>query len=81
VTSHYAGRVWAINVNGDDARPEVLAIEGGVPRALDIGVHRHLDPPGPGVIRDLRWSDPADRHHIAELFGDAWELERIPHPY
>jgi len=81
VTSHYDGRVWAINVNGDDARPEVLAIEGGVPRALDIGVHRHLDPPGPGVIRDLRWSDPADRHLIAELFGDAWELERIPHPY
>jgi hypothetical protein len=81
VMARYAGRVWAINVNGDDARPEVLAIEGGVPRALDIGVHRHLDPPGPGVTRDLRWLDPADRHLVTEVFRDAWNLEKIPHPY
>ncbi|MFN7270738.1 MAG: metallophosphoesterase [Gammaproteobacteria bacterium] len=81
VTAHFAGRVWAINVNDDDARPEVLLIERGVPRALDIGVRRGIDPLGAGTVRDLRWSDPADRHLVAEVFRYSWAMERIPHPY
>ena len=78
----YEGRVYAVDVNHDEARPQVLLFKDGVPGVLDTGVRRTLHP-APEVMRtrDFSLLDGGDRRLLAAMYHGFHRIADIPHPY
>jgi len=75
------GRVYAVDVNDDEALPEVLVYDKGVPSVVDIGVPRRLDTAAAMRTREFSLFDAGDRHLLGEMFGAYRELSAVPQPY
>jgi hypothetical protein len=76
----YGGRVMAIDVNDDQARPEALVYVDGVPTIVDIGVARGLpdrDARG-SKRRRFRLLSPDDWCLLIDMGRAFWTLSRIP---
>jgi hypothetical protein len=81
VHSVRGGRVWAVDVNHDEAAPEVLVYENGVPRVVDIGVKRNIHARAGAGSRGFSLFDPADRALLLAMCGDFRRLSALPYPY
>lgn len=82
VTALHGGKVWAVNVNSDGARPEALLIRNGEPVVLDTGVKRQL---GEGnttrLIRPFSLFASEDLAMLKGLVASNYALSRIRQPY
>ena len=79
----YEGRVFAVDVNHDAARPQVLVYRGGVPEVVDTGVKRNLAS-GAGKttrLREFSLFDGDDRRLLAAMYRGVRRISKIPHPY
>lgn len=75
------GRVYAVDVNDNDAANEVLLFEGGEPRVVDIGIPRGIPGEGERRLRDFSLLDSADRALLAGMVRDLRRLSSLPYPY
>lgn len=82
VTALHGGKVWAVDVNSDSARPEALLIRNDEPIVVSTGVIRQL---GEGrerrQVRPLRLFDAGDLALLKGLISSNYALSRIPQPY
>jgi hypothetical protein len=82
VTALHGGKVWAIDVNSDTARPEGLLIRNGEPVVVSTGVPRQL---GEGKqrrqVRPFSLFDGADVTLLKGLVSSNYALSQIPQPY
>jgi hypothetical protein len=76
----HGGRIMAVDVNDDEARPEVLVYNHGVPSVVDIGLPRHLDNEQKTERRSIRLLDKADRQMLIAMVREFWTLSRLPDP-
>lgn len=81
VEALHDGRVYAVDVNSETARPEVLLFENGRPRVIDIGVPRAIADPAPPALRDIELSSPADRAMLGSMYREMRRMSGLPHPY
>lgn len=82
VTPLHEGRVWAVDVNSNTARPEALLIRGGEPVVVSSGVGRQLDQDGGGRRRrPFSLFAPADLAMLKGLVMSNYALSKIPQPY
>lgn len=77
----HGDRVYAVDVNSETARPEVLLFEDGRPRVVDIGVPRLIADDTPPALRDMDLSDPADRAMLGSMYREMRRMSGLPHPY
>lgn len=82
VTALHEGKVWAIDVNSNTARPEALLIRDGDPEVVSTGVARELDDgKGRRRIRPFSPFASADLAMLKALVMSNYALSRIPQPY
>jgi hypothetical protein len=81
VTPLHGGRVWAVNVNSNGARPEALLIQNGEPVVVSTGVKRQLDETPKRLTRPFSLSAVADMAMLRGLLSSNYALSRIPQPY
>lgn len=83
VSSLYGGRVFAVDVNTNDAASEVLVYDNGVARVVDIGVPRELPAAGARapMTRPLRLGPDGDWPVLRKLVARSYALSQLPHPY
>ncbi|MDN5924707.1 MAG: metallophosphoesterase, partial [Xanthomonadales bacterium] len=82
VQSLFGGLVYAVDVNYHDARPQVLVYEHGVPKVVNIGIHRGLD--HQHVVtkqREFSVFDHADRQLVRQMIAEYQREADIPWPY
>lgn len=77
----YGDRVFAVDVNDDGARTEVLVYTDGKPRVVDIGTKRNLEASQASRHREFSLLDSRDRRLIASMYTGFQALSRIPMPY
>lgn len=80
VESRHDGRVYAVDVNSEEASPEVLLFENGRPRVVDIGIPRHLAAE-PSTLREISLFDAADRAMLVSMYREMRRMAGLPHPY
>lgn len=80
VTRLFDGLVYAVDVNADEASPEVLMYEHGVPQVLNIGTHRGLETTEV-VHKEFSLFDASDRAMLTSLFKETSRLNAKPWPY
>lgn len=82
VTPLYDGRVFAIDVNSNDAAPEALLFVNGVATVVDTGTPRALpDEKKSGVTRPINLLGGADWRTLAQVTRRTVELAGLPFPY
>ncbi|QOY95164.1 metallophosphoesterase [Massilia sp. UMI-21] len=82
VSALHDGRVWAIDVNSNTARPEALLIRNGEPGVVPVGVARQLDEGGGRrLTRPFSLLAARDLAMLKELVNSNYALARIPQPY
>lgn len=82
VTALHEGRVWAIDVNSNTARPEALLIRDGEPTVVSTGVARKLDEQGARALtRPFSLFAAGDLAMLKELVMSNYALSQIPQPY
>lgn len=81
VESVLGERVYAVDVNDSNARPEVLVYDKGVPSVVDIGVPRGLDTTPRTRTREFSLLEPQDRQLLGAMFGAWRQLSDVPQPY
>ncbi len=81
VSRMHDGKVFAVNVNSDSAKSEVLVFENGVPKVIDIAVPRLLERPEQLRFRDLRLGKTEDRRLLGDMLRTMRRLSSLPHPY
>ncbi|MGH8854082.1 MAG: metallophosphoesterase, partial [Telluria sp.] len=82
VTALHDGKVWAVDVNSNTARPEALLVRNGEPRVVTTGVARQLDEgSGRRVIRPFSLFASGDVAMLKGLLMSNYALSRIPQPY
>ncbi|MCD2519633.1 metallophosphoesterase [Massilia sp. G4R7] len=82
VTAFHGGRVWAVDVNTDTARPEALLIRNGEPQVVSTGVRRGLNEEGqPRPTRPFSLFAGRDLAMLKELFKSHYALSQIRQPY
>ncbi len=81
VSARFDGKVWAVNVNDDDAAREVLVFENGSPRVLDLGVARQLSKQEARHLRPFHLWDERDREIFSGIVSAMRKLSDLPHPY
>ena len=82
VTAFHGGRVWAIDVNSDTARPEALLIRNGELQVVSTGVPRGLEEGGKRrLTRPFSLFASADLAMLKELFKSHYALSQIRQPY
>lgn len=81
VSPRFDGKVWAVNVNDDDAAREVLVFESGTPRVLDIGVARELARHDERRLRPFHIWQEDDRRIFSDMVSAMRVLSALPHPY
>jgi hypothetical protein len=77
----HGGRVFAVDVNDDEARPDVLTYINGVPKIIDIGVERALATQPRSRTREFSLLAPADRQLLADMLQAYRKLSDVPQPY
>lgn len=75
------GRVYAVDVNYGEARPEVLVYHDGVAAVVDIGVARALDTKPQRRLREFSLLEPKDRQLLGAMFDVYRQLSALPQPY
>jgi fructose-specific component phosphotransferase system IIB-like protein len=82
VSALHGGRVWAVNVNSDNARPEALLIRNGEPVVLDTGLKRQLGVASrPRLVRPFNLFASEDLAMLRGLVASNYALSRIRQPY
>lgn len=81
VTSMFDDRVIAVDVNHDEARPQVLVFEDGVARIVDIGIRRDIGDGEGRAFRGFSLADARDRAMLWAMIRDIRRLAALPHPY
>lgn len=81
VSRIHDGKVYAVNVNSNSAKAEVLVFKNGMPSVVDIGVPRLLDRPEESRFRDLRLIKAEDRRLLGDMLRTMRRLSSLPHPY
>jgi len=81
VEALYDGRVYAVDVNTNQAQPQVLVFEQGQPRVIDLGIPRGLPEDSPPLIRPFRVASAEDWRAIKAMVDSLRTLSRLPHPY
>lgn len=82
VTALHGGKVWAIDVNSDTARPEALLIRNGEPTVVTTGVARQLkEQGGPRIIRPFNLFAASDLAMLRGLVASNYALSQISYPY
>lgn len=82
VKALHEGRVWAIDVNSDEARPEALLIRNGEPVVVSTGVARQLkEKDGQHITRPFKLFAASDLAMLRGLIASNYALSRIPYPY
>jgi hypothetical protein len=82
VTPLHGGKVWAVDVNSNTARPEALLLRNGEPVVVSTGVARGLDEGnGPRLTRPFKLLALPDLAMLKGLVASNYALSRIPHPY
>jgi hypothetical protein len=82
VTAFHGGKVWAVDVNTNTARPEALLIRNGEPAAVTTGVGRQLEEDSKRrVTRPFNLFAPGDLAMLKGLVMSNYALSRIPQPY
>lgn len=75
------GHVYAVDVNDDEARPDVLVYNQGVPTVVDMGVSRALATDSPSKTREFNLLQSKDRHLLGAMSAAYRELSEVPQPY
>lgn len=76
------GKVWAIDVNSDEARPEALLIRNGEPVVVSTGVARQLNEHDePRFTRPFSLFSSADLAMLRGLITSNYALSQIQYPY
>ncbi|MCC2958764.1 metallophosphoesterase [Massilia sp. IC2-477] len=82
VKTLHDGRVWAIDVNSDEARPEALLIRKGEPMVVSTGVARRLkEDAAPRITRPFSLFAASDLAMLKGLIASNYALSQIPVPY
>lgn len=82
VTALHEGKVWAIDVNSNTARPEALLIRNGEAIVVPTGVARQLGQEGGRrLTRPFSLFAAGDLAMLEELVRSNYALSRIPQPY
>jgi hypothetical protein len=82
VTAFHGGKVWAVDVNTNTARPEALLIRNGEPTVVSTGTPRDLEEEGKRrLTRPFSLFAGADLAMLKALFDSHYALSRIPVPY
>jgi hypothetical protein len=81
VTPLHDGKVWAVDVNSNTARPEALLIRNGEPDVVPTGVGRQLDEAPARLTRPFSLFAAPDLAMLKGLFLSNYALSRIPQPY
>lgn len=82
VTALHAGKVWAVDVNSNTARPEALLIRDGEPLVVSTGVGRELEETSTRrLTRPFRLFAAPDMAMLKGLLMSNYALSRIPQPY
>lgn len=81
VEALYDGRVYAVDVNTNQAQPQVLVFEQGQPRVIDLGVPRGLPEDSPTLVRPFRVTSGEDWRAIKAMVDSLRTLSKLPHPY
>ena len=82
VTALHEGKVWAIDVNSNTARPEALLIRDSEPLVVPTGVARRLDEKkGRPLTRPFSLFAAGDLVMLKDLVKSYYTLSRIPQPY
>ena len=82
VTAFHGGKVWAVDVNTNTARPEALLIRNGEPTVVSTGTSRGLEEEGKRrLTRPFSLFAGADLAMLKALFDSHYALSRIPVPY
>ncbi|WDS35287.1 metallophosphoesterase [Pseudoxanthomonas sp.] len=74
----HGGRVWAVDVNDDEAAAEALVFTNGVPRVVALGVARNLGQEPSPRRRRLNLLDTRDWQLLIAMGKEFWTLSRIP---
>lgn len=77
----HGGRVIAVDVNHDEALPEVLRYRNGVATVIDIGLPRMAGAQPETRLREFSLLDERDRQLIASMYRGYRSLAGIPQPY
>lgn len=78
----FGGLVYAVDVDYQGARPEVLVYENGIPKVLDIGIHRGRGSEDPPVkVREFSLFNHNDRQLLGGMFAEYQRESAIPWPY
>lgn len=81
VQTLYDGRVFAIDVNTNEAADETLVFENGVPRVVPV-VDRGLPPEAQrGVRRPFQLTEASDLRALGHAVWEAIKFSRVPYPY
>ncbi len=82
VTALHDGRVWAIDVNSDEARAEALLIRNGEPLVVPTGVPRQLNEQSrQRYTRPFSLFSADDLAMLRGLIASNYSLSQIPQPY
>lgn len=77
----YDGRVIAVDVNSDEARPQVLVYEHGNARVVDLGIPRNLGARQATHVREISLFNRNDRQLLLATVQAYRRLAAIPWPY
>ncbi len=81
VTPLYKNKVYAVDVNTNEARPEVLSFENGIPKIVNLGVARNLQEPGKAAVRNFSLTDSQDIEILRQWIRHSYALSQLPQPY
>jgi hypothetical protein len=77
----HGGRVFAVDVNSNEAAAQALVFEDGIPRIVDIGVGRGIEHDGERLFREFSLFSAADRALLSASVRDMRRLSSLPYPY
>ncbi len=82
VTGLHFNKVYAVNVNSNDAAPQALLFVNGVATVVDTGTPRLL-PEGktPTITRSINLLSGADWNTLSQVARRSYQLARLPTPY
>lgn len=77
----FGGLLYAVDVDYHGARPEVLVYDHGMPKVVNIGIHRGRDVDSPVKMREFSLFDHDDRQLLTGMFDEFQREAAIPSPY
>lgn len=77
----YENKVYAVDVNSNEAQPEVLNFENGTPKMVNIGITRNLPEPEKIAVRNFSITDKKDVEILRQWIRHSYALSQLPQPY